>query len=99
MSFGYNKKARSLKTIIEDTADSSAVSSIVLFQLVDKAWNEVVGPIIARNSTVKKIDNGVLKISAESASVRNEILMRKNSIKTAINNKLNKEIIKEIIFV
>lgn len=99
MSFGHNKKARSLKTIIEDTADSSAVSSIFLFQLVDKAWNEVVGPIIARNSTVKKIDNGVLKISAESAPVRNEILMRKNSIKTAINNKLNKEIIKAIIFV
>ena len=99
MAFGKKINAKSIMDIVEDTAENSALSSIVLFHLVEKAWNEIVGEYIAKHSIIKKLEKGILKIAAESAPVRSEILMRQNSIITAINNKLEKDIIKEITLI
>jgi hypothetical protein len=98
MSFSKKATARSIKEIIEDSADSSALSSIALKKIIEEAWDDILGDF-SSETVIKKIDNGILKISVESAAIRQEILARKNTIISSINDKLGKEIIKKIIFI
>ncbi len=98
MSFNSKRNPKSIKSIIEDTAEHSAISSIALSKLVGDAWRLTVGDYIASNTKIAQINNGVLRIHAESSTIRSEIIMRQNSIITNINNKLGKNIIKEITF-
>ncbi len=99
MSFSKKISAKSIKEIIEDTADNSTVSSIAMKKLIDEAWQEIVGKIFASNTVIKYIENGTLKVSVDSAPVRQEIMARQNHIIASINDKLGKEIIRKIIFI
>jgi predicted nucleic acid-binding Zn ribbon protein len=98
MGFSKNRNPKSIKAIIEDAADHSAISSIALKRLMEDAWKLTVGSYIFKNTKVGKVINGKLLIHADSASIRSEIAMRQDTIITNINNELGKKIIKEISF-
>jgi len=60
-------------------------------------WNEVVGETIAKHTKPEKVAWGKLFIKVDSASWRNELVFKKESILNKINNKLKNVTIKEII--
>lgn len=61
-----------------------------------QAWDEVMGPSVARQTSRKKVENGVLIIQLESAVVRKELLMVKGKIIAAINEHVGRSAIKDL---
>ncbi len=61
-----------------------------------QAWDEVMGPSVARQTSRKKVENGVLVIQLDSAVVRKELLMVKAKIVAAINEHVGRSAIKDL---
>ena len=60
-------------------------------------WKEIVGETIIKYITEQKIYNNILYVKLKSAVVRNELSYKKTEFINQINNKLGKEIIKDIV--
>ena len=61
-----------------------------------QAWDEVMGPSVARQTSRKKVENGILVIQLDSSVVRKELLMVKGKIVTAINEHVGRNAIKDV---
>ena len=61
-----------------------------------QAWDEVMGPSVARQTSRKKVENGVLVIQLDSSVVRKELLMVKAKIVVAINEHVGRSAIKDL---
>ena len=60
-------------------------------------WPEVVGQMIASRTKSVRVMDGKLFVSFTSAVVRNEIMMVKEGLIRALNEKVGKEVVKEMI--
>jgi len=61
-------------------------------------WSQVVGDQIARVTSAESIREGKLFITVKHSAWRNELLFLKQELIQKINDKMNQEIIKDIIF-
>lgn len=64
---------------------------------IPEAWREVVGPAVASYTMSMNMNRGVLYVSVSSSVIRTEILMRRESLRQALNNKVGIEVVKSII--
>jgi predicted nucleic acid-binding Zn ribbon protein len=64
--------------------------------MVLKAWDDVLGPSITRQTTSKKVQNKVLVVQLDSSVVRKELLMVKSKIIASINEHLGREAITDL---
>ena len=64
---------------------------------VCNVWPEVVGQMIASRTKSVSISEGRLFVAFTSAVVRNEIMMVKDGLIKALNDKLGEQIIKDIV--
>lgn len=64
---------------------------------VAEVWPEVVGQMIASRTKKVEVRDGKLFVVFTSAVVRNEILMVKEGLIRALNDRVGKEVIREII--
>lgn len=64
---------------------------------VCNVWPEVVGQMIASRTKSVSVSDGRLLVVFTSAVVRNEILMVKDGLVKALNDRLGEQIIKDII--
>ena len=64
---------------------------------VSQVWPEVVGKMIASKTKSLKMTDGKLIACFTSAVVRNELLMVKEGLISAMNTKLGEDIVKDII--
>lgn len=64
---------------------------------VCQIWPEVVGQMISSRTKSVNVIDGKLFVTFTSAVVRNEILMVKEGLIKALNDRVGKEVIKEII--
>ncbi|MDE6451477.1 MAG: DUF721 domain-containing protein [Odoribacter sp.] len=64
---------------------------------VCEVWPEVVGNQIASRTKAIRVENGTLFVTFTSATVRNEILMVKEGLTRALNKRVGREVIREII--
>ena len=62
------------------------------------SWEEIVGENISRFAKATRIKKGVLIVSVENSTWRNELSFMKSQIIDKINKHLNEEIVKDIIF-
>jgi len=62
-------------------------------------WNETVGPVVARNAQPEKIRNGTLFVSVTSPTWMNELQYMKQMIAEKLNERIGKEVVKNIFFV
>lgn len=60
-------------------------------------WSEVVGQMIASRTKSVSVSDGRLFVVFSSAVVKNEIMMVKEGLIRALNDKLGEQIIKDII--
>lgn len=65
-------------------------------QVID-AWKEIIGVSVANKTEKIFLNNGKLYIKLNSPVVKSELLMLKEGIKMALNNKVKADIVKEII--
>jgi len=61
-------------------------------------WDQVVGPVISKHTTSKRIDKSVLYIRLDSASLRHELGYARDKLRKQLNNLAGREIIKTIVF-
>ena len=61
-------------------------------------WPEIVGDGINRYTIRRYVKDGVMTVHLSSASLANELMLKRGSIIARINEALGREIIHEIIF-
>ena len=61
-------------------------------------WNEVVGPVIARNAQPEKIRNGTLFVKVSSPVWMQQLQFMKEMIAGKLNHRLKGEVVKNIFF-
>ena len=61
-------------------------------------WPQIVGDGINRYTIKRYVNNGVMTVHLSSASLSNELMIRRASLIQRINEALGREIIREIIF-
>lgn len=65
-------------------------------ELID-TWKDIIGVSVANRTEKIFLNNGKLYVKVSSPVVKNELLMLKEGIKVALNNKVKADIVKEII--
>ncbi len=61
-------------------------------------WEEVVGKIIASKTEKITIRNGTMFIHIRSSVVKNELMMIREELVKALNDRAGEELVKEIVF-
>ena len=62
------------------------------------AWPQVVGAMIAKNTTEVRVSNRVLYIKIVSSAIRYELGYSRSQLRTAVNQQIGSTFIKKIIF-
>ena len=62
-----------------------------------QAWPQVVGPFIASHTIDLYIKNGVLYARVDSDALRNELTYSKSLLMKNLNERVGKEVVKEIV--
>lgn len=62
-----------------------------------QAWPKVVGPFIASHTIDLSVKNGVLYVRVDSDALRSELSYSKSLLLKNLNEKVGKEILKEIV--
>ncbi len=60
-------------------------------------WIEIVGETVAKHAEVERVEQGKMYIRVESATWRNEVMLRREEIRAKVNAHLGAEIVKEVI--
>lgn len=64
---------------------------------VINSWEEIVGRAISSRTTKIYIKDHILYIHLSSSVVRNELMMLRESLRSKLNEKAGKEVIKDIV--
>ena len=88
---------RPLKAVIEEFLDSFHLRDKINEAKVIGAWKEVVGEMVAKNTSQLHIRNKVLFVKVNSAALRNELLFARSKIITALNKEAGTIVIEEIV--
>lgn len=62
------------------------------------SWDKIMGIPIARHTKGMKLKDGVLFLSLDSPSLKQELLMSKSKMIKLLNEEFGEEIIKEVVF-
>ncbi len=63
-----------------------------------EAWQKVLGATVKRYTTELKVKNSVLHVKLSSSVLRNELMMSKSNLVTAINKAVGKPVLTDIVF-
>lgn len=85
-----------MKTLLSDLIESKGWSDKIDEGRLPDIWDEVVGGYIAKASKVRKFENGVLFISTDSSTWRSEIKLMAPMLIEKLNEKIGKNLIKEL---
>ena len=66
-------------------------------QEIYSIWPEVVGRMIAERTRKLEVVNGRLFVSFTSAVVRNEMMMVKEGLVRSLNERIGRDVIKELV--
>jgi len=95
MSKYYNEY--SLKEVLDSMINDLDIQNKLYEVNIKKHWSMLFGVDVASNTKTIRLNEGVLWVKIESASLKQEFSFSKDEVKVLLNNKLGKEIIDEII--
>ena len=87
-----------IQTAIQNFLKKSGLKSGVEQQKALKLWGEAVGNKISKNTKPISVKNGTLLIKTTNPVWKQELQIQKTEIIKKLNNKIKKNIIKEIRF-
>ncbi len=64
---------------------------------IQKSWEEMMGPLIARHTSSLRLENRILKIKVDNAPLRNELFMSRSRIAANINQRAGRQIVLECL--
>ena len=90
-------KTLSIRELIDDFIDQTHIEDKLYETRIRTAWSEIMSPFVRFTASLY-IKDKVLFVSLTSSVVRNELMMRKSEICKALNEKVGKEVIVDIVF-
>ena len=87
-----------IQVAIQNFLKKSGLNSGVEQQEALKIWGETVGNKISKNTEPMSVKNGILVIKTTNSVWKQELQIQKTEIIKRLNNRLKKNIIKEIRF-
>lgn len=90
-------KTRRIDELVDQVLKQMGVFQKFKEHEVCQIWPEVVGQMIASRTKKLEVVDGRLFVSFTSAVVRNEILMVKEGLIKALNDRVGKEVIREMV--
>lgn len=87
---------RPLKEWLQVFAQSPQIRGRLYQTRIEKMWSELMGPLISGYTRRIKLDEHVLFISVDSASLKSELTMMKENIRTLVNERLGEEFVREV---
>ena len=90
-------KTRKLDELVDQVLRQMGLEQPFKEHEVCEIWPEVVGQMIASRTKSLNVIDGKLFVTFTSAVVKNEMMMVKEGLTKALNDKVRKEVVKEII--
>ncbi|MFN5324080.1 MAG: DUF721 domain-containing protein [Bacteroidota bacterium] len=93
-----NQNDSSLGDIIRQLTEEYRLKDKLDQVSVQRIWESALGTAISRNTKEVTFKKGALKVRIASASLRQELEIRKTEIIAKLNEELGSELVKEISF-
>ncbi len=87
----------SLKDVLKQFANSKKFKTKLTKTKIISLWGRIMGPTIAQYTTQIEVSKGVLYITIESATLRQELSYGKAKIQKILNEELGEAYIQEVI--
>jgi len=91
------KNEQSIGEIIREYLKMTQLENHVFETRIAEVWQEALGDRITLETERIHLQSGTLFVTLKSPSLKNDILMRRTIIRTALNEKLGSEIIKTVV--
>ncbi len=91
------KSVQPLKDILNEFIGSPRLSTGIYTSRVPSAWNQLMGPSVAKATKSVYYRNGVVFVTLHSSIIRSELMMYRDKIVSGLNNKIGSTIVKEIV--
>ncbi|MFO8000459.1 MAG: DUF721 domain-containing protein [Marinilabilia sp.] len=94
----YRKNSvQPLQDILKEIMGKPSMSKGIYKSRIPSAWNEVMGPPVARVTKNVWFSNGVVYVTLYSSIIRNELMMHRNKIVRNLNDHIGSDIVKEVV--
>ena len=90
---------QSLKIAIDSMLRKFGIENAIAQNNALNIWGETVGEKVAKNTEPDRVEHGVMIIKVSSPTWRQELYFQKNEIIKKINNKIGKNVIRDIRFI
>lgn len=90
-------KIQKIDELVDQILEEAGITQRFKEHEVCAVWPEVVGGMIASRTKEIRVADGRLFVAFTSAAVRNEILMVREGLTKALNDRVGREVIREIV--
>jgi predicted nucleic acid-binding Zn ribbon protein len=90
-------KTKRIDELVDQVMQSLGLYNQYKEQEIYSIWPEVVGRMIAERTRKLEVVNGRLFVSFTSAVVRNEMMMVKEGLVRSLNERIGRDVIKELV--
>ncbi len=97
MNFGGENNEKSIQSVIDSLVKDLGWQDDLDRENIRNVWEEVAGKTISTKASVNEFKNGILEIITESPTWRSELFIRRGNLKDSINEKLGKNLVREVI--
>lgn len=88
-----------LKAALEKALKMANIDKAIKQYSAIDIWEETVGTAISRNTEATDVRHGVLIVRVSNSTWRQELMFKKEDILEKLNNKIGKNLIKDIRFI
>jgi predicted nucleic acid-binding Zn ribbon protein len=90
---------QSLKTSLDSMFRRFGIDKAISQNNALSVWQEVVGEAVAKNTVADRVEHGILIVKVSSPTWRQELFFQKDVIVKKLNNKIGKNVIRDIRFI
>lgn len=88
---------RSLSEALKDLVQDLGLRAKLDESAIRADWETIVGAMIARHTTGLRLLNGRLHVKVDSAPLRQEMTYMREDLRLRINEKLGREVVREVV--
>lgn len=91
------RNEENIKKTLGDFVDQKQIRKGYYQTSIQKVWKELMGEMVADYTTSIKISNEKLILQFSSAPLKQEFMFKKEKLITLINDRMGKEVVKEVV--
>lgn len=94
----FKRHPQLIEQLVKNAVRNNGLETPLLQMRLLNAWDEVVGPVVARYTAEKKIQNQTLMVRLQNPALRSELSMMRTDIMRKLNQKVGANVIYDIRF-